>query len=107
MNISLENWIRNKLQEVEETHDYQVATDSVRAWIDIWKELKIDLKSLKVGDFLTANDVCEMDTGDEALIIGKKYPIIKINKKSLFIISEGDLYEHEFLLSDIDEFFTK
>lgn len=40
MSISLENWIRNKLQENEEMHDYAVATDSVRAWIDEWKEVE-------------------------------------------------------------------
>jgi hypothetical protein len=37
MSISLENWIRNKLQENEEMHDYAVATDAVRVWIDEWK----------------------------------------------------------------------
>lgn len=34
MEISLENWLRNKLQENEEMQDYSVATDAVRAWID-------------------------------------------------------------------------
>lgn len=38
--LSLENWIRNKLQETEEMQDYAVATDSVRAWIDQYNELK-------------------------------------------------------------------
>lgn len=39
MNISLENWLRNKLQENEEMHDYAVATDTVRCWIDEYKQL--------------------------------------------------------------------
>jgi len=39
MNISLENWLRNKLQESEEMQDYAVATDTVRCWIDQYKEL--------------------------------------------------------------------
>lgn len=34
MNITLENWLRNKLQETEEQHEYDVATDTVRCWID-------------------------------------------------------------------------
>ena len=32
--ISLENWLRNKLSENEEMHDYSVATDTIRCWID-------------------------------------------------------------------------
>lgn len=40
MNISLENWIRNKLHENEEMHDYSVATDSIRCWIDEWNASK-------------------------------------------------------------------
>lgn len=40
MNISLENWIRNKLQENEEMHDYAVATETIRCWIDEYKQLK-------------------------------------------------------------------
>lgn len=39
MNISLVNWIRNKLQENEEMHDYAVATDTVRCWIDEYNQL--------------------------------------------------------------------
>ncbi len=39
MNISLENWLRNKLQENEETQDYAVATDTVRCWIDEYRQL--------------------------------------------------------------------
>lgn len=37
--LSLEVWIRNKLQEHEEMHDYAVATESVRIWIDQWRAL--------------------------------------------------------------------
>lgn len=39
MNISLENWLRNKLQENEEMHDYAVSTETVKCWIDEYKEL--------------------------------------------------------------------
>jgi hypothetical protein len=39
MKISLENWLRNKLQENEEMHDFSVATDTVRCWIDEHKQL--------------------------------------------------------------------
>lgn len=41
MNISLENWLRNKLHEVEETHNYGIATETVRAWIDQYNELNV------------------------------------------------------------------
>lgn len=41
MNISLENWLRNKLQENEEMQDYAVSTDTVRCWIDEYKQLTI------------------------------------------------------------------
>ena len=36
--ISLKNFIRNKLQENEEMHDYAVATDTVRCWIEEYEE---------------------------------------------------------------------
>ena len=39
MKISLENWIRNKLQETEEMLVYSVGTDTVRCWIDEYNEL--------------------------------------------------------------------
>lgn len=40
MNISLENWLRNTLDEVDLMCDYEVSTDTVRAWIDLYNELK-------------------------------------------------------------------
>jgi hypothetical protein len=40
MNISLENWLRNKLQETEEMHEYAVATETLRIWIDQYNHLK-------------------------------------------------------------------
>lgn len=39
MNISLENFLRNKLQENEEMQDYAVATETIRYWIDEYKQL--------------------------------------------------------------------
>lgn len=54
MNISLENWLRNKLQETEEMHDYAVATDTLRCWIDEYKQLNqpviTSLDNLNIGD---------------------------------------------------------
>lgn len=38
MKMSLENWLRDKLDEKEKKHDYEVATDTVRAWIDLYNE---------------------------------------------------------------------
>lgn len=40
MNISLENWLRDKLDEVERKGAYAVAMETVRAWIDLYNELK-------------------------------------------------------------------
>lgn len=40
--MELENFIRNKLQELEEMQDYEVPTDTVRAWIDIWHEQEVN-----------------------------------------------------------------
>jgi hypothetical protein len=37
--MTLENWLRNKLQENEEMHDYAVATDTLRCWMDEYNEL--------------------------------------------------------------------
>ena len=42
--MELENFIRNKLQELEEMQDYEVPTDTVRAWIDIWHEQEVNPK---------------------------------------------------------------
>jgi hypothetical protein len=41
MNITLENWLRNKLQETEEMLCYDLATDTLRCWIDEYNELLI------------------------------------------------------------------
>lgn len=40
MNISLENYLRDQLSQIEENHDYSVATDTVRAWIDTYNSSK-------------------------------------------------------------------
>lgn len=39
MENSLENWLREKLNEVEKMHDYGVATETVRCWIDEYNQL--------------------------------------------------------------------
>lgn len=36
--ISLENWIRNKLDEIERMADFSVGTETVRCWIDEYKD---------------------------------------------------------------------
>jgi len=40
MNISLENWLREELDNLERNNEYNVSTDSVRAWIDLYNEFK-------------------------------------------------------------------
>lgn len=63
MNISLETWFRNKLQEIEEMHDYSVATDTVRCWIDEYKQLsQHDVINNEVS-------VCEKCLGRGSIVI--------------------------------------
>lgn len=38
MNISLENYLRSKLYEVERMASYELATDMIRCWIDEYNE---------------------------------------------------------------------
>jgi hypothetical protein len=47
MNISLETWLRNKLNEIESMHDYEVATETVRVWIDLYNDLCKQEKKIK------------------------------------------------------------
>lgn len=58
MNISLENWLRNKLQENEEMHDYAVATETVRCWIDEYEQLSQHdvIKTVCEHEFITIRD---------------------------------------------------
>lgn len=39
MSIALENYLRDKLYELESMHEYNVPTDSIRAWIDVYNDL--------------------------------------------------------------------
>ena len=41
INMTLENWLRNRLHENEEMHQYCIATDTVRCWIEAHKNLPI------------------------------------------------------------------
>lgn len=36
--MGLDKFIRKKLDELESNHDYSIATNSVRDWIDEWHE---------------------------------------------------------------------
>ena len=47
MNISLETWLRDKLSETEMYGQYEIGTDTVRAWIDLYNDLKIREPDLK------------------------------------------------------------
>lgn len=38
MKITLENWLRNKIDEVESMHEFGVSTDTVRCWIEEYKD---------------------------------------------------------------------
>jgi len=73
MKISLDNYIRNNLQEIEEMHDYAVATETVRIWLDSFKEDK------SINIELTADNtkfVKEMDEAIEKVKDTLLYPII-------------------------------
>jgi len=39
MNISLENWLRKKLEENEKMHDYSISTETVRILIDEYNQI--------------------------------------------------------------------
>lgn len=47
MNISLENWLRDRLYEVERMHEYSIGTDTVRAWVDLYNDLKVKEDEIK------------------------------------------------------------
>lgn len=71
MNINLENWLRNKLQENEEMHDYAVATDTVRCWIEDYNQLcqsEESILSLKEEKHLKTRTL----TRDECLQLDNK-----------------------------------
>ena len=38
--ITLENWIRERLDATEEMLDYDVPTDTIRIWIDMYNDCK-------------------------------------------------------------------
>jgi hypothetical protein len=61
MNISLENWLRNKLQENEEMHDYAVATETVRCWIDDYKQLSQHDVSGEYCPICKSDDLVDID----------------------------------------------
>lgn len=65
----------------------------------------IDIKNLKVGDFLQAIDQCKMNISKRlALKVGKLYSIQYIDDDGIKIKSEID-NNHEFKLLDLDDFF--
>lgn len=39
MNITLEDWIRNKIQENEEMHEYSISTEALKVWIDDYNKM--------------------------------------------------------------------
>jgi len=62
---------------------------------------------IKVGDKLIAIDPCRMlHSGEEALIVGKAYPVKAVNYSSIRIASELDS-DHIFRHTDIDGFFKR
>lgn len=48
---TLENWLKNKIDEVEKMHDYEVSTETVRCWIEQHKNktenIPIEIKILE------------------------------------------------------------
>ena len=58
--MTLENWLRNKLQEIEEMHEYSIATDAVRAWIDLYSKEFIPPKYVQDAQEYVASCVRDM-----------------------------------------------
>ena len=50
MNISLENWLRSKLDDKERMQDYELATDTLRCWIEEYKELSVTEQKIGLVD---------------------------------------------------------
>jgi hypothetical protein len=101
--MNLENWIRNKLQEVEEMHDYEVGTETVRCWIDLWKDSKksnFNPKELKVGDILIATNLCK-----NSLSIECSYIVKKVGEHGIEI--DANYGAHSFSFDVLHKFFRK
>lgn len=85
MKISLENWLRNKLQENEEMHDYAVSTDTIRSWIDEYKELQQPSNKLEssFGSSYSIYQGTEFNNENLDLLIVVNFELKKINKIDL------------------------
>lgn len=73
MKITLENYLRNKLDEVESVHSFELATDTIRCWIDEYND---QLRHYNVsGSFLSDDEI--RDAADEWVfeINGMKWSI--------------------------------
>lgn len=59
MNTSLEDYLRSKLHVLEKKGYYQLSTDTVRCWIDVYNEqinLKQEVKTPRVYKCPKCND---------------------------------------------------
>ena len=60
--------------------------------------------NLKVGDKLTAIDVCKMSTGEEAMMIYKEYPIVSLTIEDI-VIETKISKKHYFPISELHKYF--
>ena len=85
MKITLENWIRNKLQENESMSDFAVATDTIRCWIDEYKvQNKIDELAEKfshhVNPYVGSGMLSNTYDDDVILWQARKCALITVNE---------------------------
>lgn len=73
-NISLENWLRNKLQENEEMHDYAVSTETIRCWIG---EYNSHSPTIEQHDTLQEGDWFQGTEEDYRKVLEIGFPISK------------------------------
>lgn len=59
-----EKFIRNKLNDLEKHHEYSVATDTVRCWLDEYNEAVEKSTRISNPDFYYSTDELEEEDED-------------------------------------------
>lgn len=101
MNISLENWIRNKLQENEEMHSYEVATESIRCLIDDYNNQKTIKTKAKVLRFFYTDG-----SGHKVVRIYLEHDCIQA-QKDLNLLHDHASDAKTWVLDDVEIYNTK
>ena len=88
--ISLETWIRFKVNELESMQEYSIATDAIRAWIDIYLKRHIVAKKEDIEPILESIDDTSDDGSDPTNICCEHFKTF-IPLFSWFTINEDTL----------------